>query len=147
MINNIMRVQCLINYNIAEYGFGSKLSTEGDVYSYGITILEMLTGKRPTDEMFTNGLNLHRFVSNAFPQKICEVLDPCIVPISEYGDVDYNLDHGNNAIAGAESCIVHLMKLGLSCSMETPKDRPAMQDVYAEVITIKEAFAALHMIE
>jgi len=30
----------------AEYGTGSKISIEGDVYSYGIIILEMLTGKR-----------------------------------------------------------------------------------------------------
>ncbi|XP_025810628.1 probable LRR receptor-like serine/threonine-protein kinase At3g47570 [Panicum hallii] len=133
-----------IGYIAPEYGFGSKLSTEGDVYSYGIIILEMLTGKRPTDEMFTDGLNLHKFVEKAFPQKITEVLDPCIVPSSEDGDVHDNLKHGNNATNGVKSCIVHLVKLGLSCSTETPKDRPTMQDVYAEVITIKEAFAALH---
>ena len=130
--------------NITEYGFGSKLSTEGDVYSYGIIILEMLTGKRPTHEMFTDGLNLHKFVEQAFPQKLTEVLDPFIVPSSEDGDVPNNLDHGNNATDGVKSCIVHLVKLGLSCSMEIPKDRPTMHDVYAEVITIKEAFAALH---
>jgi hypothetical protein len=42
------------------------------------------------------------------------------------------------------SCIVHLVNLGLSCSTETPKDRQKMQYVYAEVITIKEALAAIH---
>jgi len=113
--------------NITEYSFGSKLSTEGDVYSYGIVILEMLTGKRPTDEMFTNGLNLHTFVEKAFPQKIGEVLDPYIT--SEDGDLNNNLDHGNNATDGLDSCIVQMVKLGLLCSMETPKDRPTMQDV------------------
>jgi len=127
--------------NITEYGFGSRLSTEGDVYSYGIVILEMLTGKRPTDEMFTNGLNLHTFVEKTFPQKIGEVLDPYIT--SEDGDLN-NLDHGNNATDGLDSWIVQMVKLGLLCSMETPKDRPTMQDVYAEVVAIKEAFAALH---
>ncbi|CAN6169588.1 unnamed protein product [Urochloa humidicola] len=133
-----------IGYIAPEYGFGSKLSTEGDVYSYGIILLEMLTGKRPTDEMFTDGLNLHKFVEKAFPQKITEVLDPCIVLSSEDGHVFNNFDHGSNATDSVESCIEHLVKLGLLCSMETPKDRPTMQDVYAEVITIKEAFAALH---
>ena len=138
----------MITYtHITEYGFGNKLSIEGDVYSYGIIILELLTGKRPTDEMFTYGVNLHRFVENAFPQNIGDVLDPCIVPCFGAGDVDNNLDHGNNARAGFESCIMHLVKLGLSCSKETPKDRPTMQDVYAEVITIKEAFSTLHMVE
>jgi len=92
-------------------------------------------------KMFTNDLNHHTFVEKAFPQKI-EVLDPYIT--SEDGDLNNNLDHGNNATDGLDSCIVQMVKLGLLCSMETPKDRPTMQDVYAEVVAIKEAFAALH---
>ncbi|CAD6268728.1 unnamed protein product [Miscanthus lutarioriparius] len=133
-----------IGYIAPEYGLGSKLSAEGDVYSYGIIILQLLTGKCPTDEMFTNGLNLHRFVENAFPQKIGEILDPCIIQgFEDDGDVYNNLEQGNNATAGVESCILHLVKLGLSCSVETPKERPSTQDVYTEVITIKETFAAL----
>ncbi|GJM98104.1 hypothetical protein PR202_ga15081 [Eleusine coracana subsp. coracana] len=128
-------------HHITEYGLGNKLSTEGDVYSYGIMILEMLTGKRPTDEMFTNGLNLYEFVRKTFPQKIVEVLDPCIVPIFEDGYVHGSLNHESHVTAG--SCIMQLVKVGLSCSMEIPKDRPKMEDVYAEVITIKEAFAAI----
>jgi serine/threonine protein kinase len=135
MINNIMKVQCLINYFTAEYGFGSKLSTEGDVYSYGITILEMLTGKRPTDEMFSEGLTLHKFVGEAFPQKIHEILDPSIIPVVGDGD--------NHTMDGITRTIMNLIKLGISCSAETPKDRPTMKDVYAKVITIKETFSEL----
>ncbi|PRQ60888.1 putative protein kinase RLK-Pelle-LRR-XII-1 family [Rosa chinensis] len=42
-----------------KYGMGGAVSTYGDVYSYGILLLEMLTGKRPTDDMFTDDTNLH----------------------------------------------------------------------------------------
>ncbi|CAO2148089.1 unnamed protein product [Urochloa humidicola] len=132
-----------IGYIAPEYGFGSKLSTEGDVYSYGITILEMLTGKCPTDEMFANDLTLHKFVKKAFPQMVCEVVDPCIIPIAEDGDVVKTIEHDNHAIAGIMRCILNLIKLGISCSVETPKDRPTMKDVYAEVIRINETFSEL----
>ncbi|XP_022747953.1 probable LRR receptor-like serine/threonine-protein kinase At3g47570 [Durio zibethinus] len=53
---------------IAEYGMGSELSTKGDVYSYGILVLEMFTGKRPTNKMFKEGFNLHNFVVAALPE-------------------------------------------------------------------------------
>ncbi|XP_006657084.1 probable LRR receptor-like serine/threonine-protein kinase At3g47570 [Oryza brachyantha] len=133
-----------IGYIAPEYGFGSKVSVDGDVYGYGIIILEMLTGKRPTDEMFTNGLNLHKFVESAvFSQRIGEVLDPNIV--TNFEDVEYNLGPENHVTGGMLGCIMQLAKLGLSCSIETPKDRPTMQDVYAEVITVKEAFSALRV--
>ena len=127
----------------AEYGTGSKISTEGDVYSYGIIILEMLTGKRPTDELFNNGLSLQKFVGNAFPQKIDGILDPNVIPNFGSEGKENKLDHENHTIMGMYSCITQLLKLGLSCSMQTPKDRPKMMDVYAEVSTIKRTLSAL----
>ncbi|KAM3391818.1 hypothetical protein ACQJBY_013121 [Aegilops geniculata] len=137
-----------VGYIAPEYGFGSKISTEGDVYSYGVIILEMLTGKRPTDEMFKDGLSLYKFVEDSFPEKIGEILDPRMI-IPYYGNRDEeeagsSSDQENHQIAaGIMGCITALAKLGLLCAAETPKDRPAMQDVYADAITIKEAFSAL----
>lgn len=133
--------------NNAEYGTGSKISKEGDVYSYGIIILEMLTGKRPTDELFNNGLSLQKFVGNAFPEKICEILDPKIIPNFGSEGVDTNLDHEKHVTMGILNCIMQLVKLGLACSMQTPKDRPTILDVYAEVSTIKQTISALICVE
>ncbi|KAM3391819.1 hypothetical protein ACQJBY_013122 [Aegilops geniculata] len=137
-----------VGYIAPEYGFGSKISTEGDVYSYGVIILEMLTGKRPTDELFKDGLSLYKFVEDSFPEKIGEILDPRII-IPYYWNRDEeeagsSSDQENHQIAtGIMGCIMALAKLGLLCAAETPKDRPAMQDVYDDAITIKEAFSAL----
>ncbi|XP_073365507.1 receptor kinase-like protein Xa21 isoform X3 [Aegilops tauschii subsp. strangulata] len=137
-----------VGYIAPEYGYGSKISTEGDVYSYGVIILEMLTGKRPTDELFKDGLSLYKFVEDSFPEKIGEILDPRMI-IPYYGNRDEeeagsSSDQENHQIAaGIMGCITALAKLGLLCAAETPKDRPAMQDVYADAITIKEEFSAL----
>ena len=55
---------------------GNEMSILGDVYSYGILLLEMFTGKRPTDDMFKDGLNLHDFVKTALPDQVIDILDP-----------------------------------------------------------------------
>ncbi|KAM0893255.1 hypothetical protein ACQ4PT_025215 [Festuca glaucescens] len=134
-----------VGYIAPEYGFGSKISTEGDVYSYGVIILEMLTGKRPTDEMFKDGLSLYKFVENSYPGKIGEVLDPRIGLC--HGDQEEEAESASDEeihqIAGTMSCIIKLIKVGLWCATERPIDRPDMHDVYIEVTAIKEAFSAM----
>uniref|UniRef100_A0ACD5WY44 Uncharacterized protein n=1 Tax=Avena sativa TaxID=4498 RepID=A0ACD5WY44_AVESA len=134
-----------VGYIAPEYGFGSKISTQGDVYSYGVIILEMLTGKRPTDDMFKDGLSLYKFVEKSFPGKIGEILDPRMVPC--YGDQDEEAggasDQENHQMARTTSCITELVKIGLLCAAERPTDRPDMQDVYIEVTAIKEAISAI----
>ncbi|XP_058089377.1 probable LRR receptor-like serine/threonine-protein kinase At3g47570 [Magnolia sinica] len=58
-----------IGYIPPEFGMGGKASIHGDVYSYGILLLEMITGKRPTDDMFKDNLSLHHFAKSAFPKQ------------------------------------------------------------------------------
>ena len=57
----------------------NEVSTYGDVYSYGILLLEMFTGKRPTDNIFQDGLNLHDFVNAALPEGIIDIIDPTLL--------------------------------------------------------------------
>ncbi|XP_039173818.1 probable LRR receptor-like serine/threonine-protein kinase At3g47570 [Eucalyptus grandis] len=57
-----------IGYVPPEYGMGHEVSILGDIYDYGILLLEMFTGKRPTKEAFAHYLNLHNFVLMALPR-------------------------------------------------------------------------------
>ena len=54
----------------SEYGVGSEVSMHGDVFSFGILLLEMFTGKRPTDDMFKDNLSLHNYVKRGFPEQV-----------------------------------------------------------------------------
>ncbi|MFS8027144.1 putative protein kinase RLK-Pelle-LRR-XII-1 family [Helianthus anomalus] len=54
-------------YAAPEYGVGNKMTKEGDIYSFGILLLEIMTGRRPTDPIFQQGLNLHGYVKMALP--------------------------------------------------------------------------------
>ncbi|MFS7890977.1 putative protein kinase RLK-Pelle-LRR-XII-1 family [Helianthus anomalus] len=47
------------------YGIGSVMTCTGDVYSFGILVLEVMTGKKPTDNIFNEGLGIHQFASLA----------------------------------------------------------------------------------
>ena len=115
---------------------GCKFSVEGDIYSFGIILLEMITGKRPTDEMFKDGINLQSFVELSLPNKINEILESSLTAYHEGKDIDQVVDT-------IQSCAIQLANLGLVCSEMSPKDRPTTEDAYAEIIAIKEEFSVL----
>ncbi|XXG58693.1 hypothetical protein AAC387_Pa04g0939 [Persea americana] len=73
--SNSLAIRGSVGYVAPEYGMGANASTYGDVYSYGILLLEMLTGKRPSDDMFKNNLNLHQFAKMALPECVMEIID------------------------------------------------------------------------
>ena len=144
---------------------GGQTSKEGDVYSYGILVLEMLTGRRPTDEIFENGLNLHSFVENALPEKLLQIVDPTVVPrevteiemaagedrysdegendrieAEEEGVASYKPEKARKMDGNMQSCLQSVLNIALACSMESPRHRISMADVTRELHLIKNAF-------
>ena len=125
----------------AEYGAGSQVSTSGDVYSYGILLLEMFTGTRPVADMFKDGISLHKSVEMAFPDRIMEIADPLLLLQQEEGrDFMQNDKIGLDSRNGFLECIASVARVGLSCSKESPRERMNMRVVATELHAIRDAF-------
>ncbi|XP_039134373.1 putative receptor-like protein kinase At3g47110 [Dioscorea cayenensis subsp. rotundata] len=123
-----------IGYIPPEYGYGGRVSTRGDVYSYGIMLLELLTGKRPTNEVFQQGLSLEKCVRMAFPDRIMEVIDPKLVASHEL------TTNGGLMISSEkqEGCIISIVRIGLACATDSPEARIGMRDVIQQLKAIKD---------
>jgi serine/threonine protein kinase len=49
------------------------------VYSFGILLLEMFTGKKPVDGLFSDELNLHNYAKMPLPDRVVDVVDPLLL--------------------------------------------------------------------
>lgn len=116
----------------AEYGMVSEVSTNGDIFSYGIIILEMLTGKKPTDDAFSNGMNLHNYAKMAFSTgRVMEIVDQMLChSLQERKTKEY-----------IKECSISLCKIGIACTMESPKERMGISDVVKELELVKQTLS------
>ncbi|XP_008234489.2 PREDICTED: probable LRR receptor-like serine/threonine-protein kinase At3g47570 [Prunus mume] len=122
-----------VGYAAPEYGMGSEVSKSGDVYSFGILLLEMFTGRRPTDHMFSDGLNLHNFVKTAFPDRVTGIADFLLQEGSIESPEQYSIKAQR-----VEECLSLIFKLGIACSVESPANRKDISDVASELHSIRD---------
>ncbi|KAF7046611.1 hypothetical protein CFC21_055631 [Triticum aestivum] len=120
-----------IGYVAPEYGSGSEPSTEGDIYSYGVLLLKIFTGRRPTDNFIDGVISLVKYVRVAYPDKLLNILD---ASATYSGDMQRTVD----------MFLYPVFKLGLACCEDSPRHRMKINDVVKELNTIKRACEA-HM--
>ncbi|KAL8260917.1 hypothetical protein R6Q59_024966 [Mikania micrantha] len=118
-----------IGYIAPEYGYGSSTSTKGDVYSFGILVLEMMTRKRPTDDMFAQGLSLHKWVKSHYHQHMERVVDSSLVRTTR--------DQLPDVKKMWEVALGELLELGILCTQDTPSNRPTMLDAADDLDRLK----------
>jgi serine/threonine protein kinase len=101
--------------NTTEYGYTLKVDHKSDIYSYGVVLMELLTGKRPIEPEFGEcqdivGWILERLRTN---RGVEELLDPTAGGLCDHVKEEMLL----------------VLRIAVLCTAKSPKDRPSMRDV------------------
>ncbi|CAN1180599.1 Leucine-rich repeat receptor protein kinase EMS1 [Linum perenne] len=106
-----------LGYIPPEYGQSGRASVKGDVYSYGVILLELVTGKEPTGPEFKEGEggNLVGWVLQKV--KKGEGVDV----------VDQSVVNGGGRLG--VMMMMKVLEVAVGCLAEKPNDRPSMRQV------------------
>ncbi|GAB2281832.1 hypothetical protein Dimus_016396 [Dionaea muscipula] len=102
-------------YIAPEFGYTMKVDEKVDIYSYGVVLLELVTGKRPLDPGFGESTDVVEWIRNKIRSNrpLERVLDPSLC-----GDCKY-----------VQEEMLLVLRIALLCTAKLPRDRPSMRDV------------------
>lgn len=100
---------------VAEYAYTLQVDEKSDIYSYGVVLMEVLTGKRSVEAEFGDGNSIVDWVRAKVKSKegVTEVLDK-------------NAGAGCSAVREEMTLV---LRIALLCTSKSPAERPSMRDV------------------
>lgn len=122
---NIIATAGSLGYNAPELSKTKKPNTKTDVYSLGVIMLELLTGKPPGEP--TNGMELPQWVASIVKE--------------EWTNEVFDLELMRDAPAIGDE-LLNTLKLALHCVDPSPAARPEVQQVLQQLEEIKPDLAS-----
>ncbi|KAJ1391957.1 Serine/threonine-protein kinase, active site [Sesbania bispinosa] len=101
-------------YLAPEYAYSPRATTKGDVYSFGVILMELLTGKKPVEAEFGENRNIVFWVSNKVEGK--EGARP-----SEVFDQRLSCSYKDD--------MIRVLRIAIRCTYKAPASRPTMKEV------------------
>ncbi|XP_015882396.2 leucine-rich repeat receptor-like serine/threonine/tyrosine-protein kinase SOBIR1 [Ziziphus jujuba] len=110
-----------VGYIAPEYHQTLKFTDKCDIYSFGVILAVLVTGKLPSDEFFQNGneIGLVKWLRSVISESPREAIDPKLM--------------GN----GFEEQMLLVLKVAYFCTLDNPKERPNSKDVRCMLSQIK----------
>eukprot|EP00250_Pteridium_aquilinum_P008793 c18212_g1_i1 orf=161-3385(+) len=106
-------------YAAPECAAGSRISTKADVYSYGVLLIEIVTGVKPTSpQLQERGISLHTWARGLLESTH-------IIECSVDTAVQVAIKNDPSRLHQLEE----LLQLGAQCTKATAKERPNIKDV------------------
>ncbi|KAF7851020.1 hypothetical protein BT93_L4707 [Corymbia citriodora subsp. variegata] len=137
-----------IGYAPPEYAMGCEVSREGDIYSYGILLLEMFTGLSPTDDKFGGNITLHSFIVAALPEQPLEITDRTLrLERESHFDPKSPRHWLPESDVMFQECLVMVYNIGVACSDEVPGSRMSISSVASQLQKIRQKLVALGLHE
>lgn len=108
----------VVGYRAPEVTDPRKVSQKADVYSFGVLLLELLTGKAPTHAILNEeGIDLPRWVQSIVKEEwTSEVFD---MELLRYQSVEEEM--------------VQLLQLAIDCAAQYPDNRPSISQVRTRI--------------
>lgn len=90
----------------------------------------MLTGRRPTDDIFKDNLTLYNHVKMVFPHRINDIIDLKMF-------TEEQIDANKSSCPSIQRCLLSLAEVGLLCSTSLSEKRPCMREVATKLHAIR----------